>query len=73
MKKDLAVVTDGCRLPFKHIIHVASPHVRQEKNENYELLKQCYWNILTKASGQRDISSPGSSVSRNRRKGILPA
>ena len=55
MKKDLAVVTDGCRLPFKHIIHVASPHVRQEKNENYEFLKQCYWNILTKASGQRDI------------------
>ena len=31
------------------------PMSDRKKNENYELLKQCYWNILTKASGQRDI------------------
>lgn len=50
MKPGMTVVTSGCGLPVKYILHTVSPKCADEKTEDYENLRDCYFNILRAAS-----------------------
>ena len=55
-----AVITSGCGLPAKFIIHTAGPIWRGGGFREEELLRSCYWNALSLAAenGCKSVAFP---------------
>ncbi len=60
IKTGQAVITDGFNLPAKHIIHTAGPVYKDGKQDEAELLANCYKNSLKLAqdNGCESIAFP---------------
>ncbi len=55
MKRGEAAATSGGNLPVRYVLHAAAPCPQEETGESYELLKQCWQNILRAAGKHREI------------------